>query len=122
MRFKEANEPILRKEVRLMATKTIPLNLTRDMYWKPVLLLFKEHSKLQSCFTTKYFDFDNELIHINKLKRAARPWSQSEKFMLNLALHLFNDFNKLPNGLSDMSCLEDYNKSLVIKAINLRYL
>lgn len=104
-----------------MRENTIPTYLMSDKYWKPVLYLFKHHPKLNACFTTKYFDLKGESIYVSKLKYASRPWSQSEKFMLNLALHLFNDNNKLPNGLSEMSYLDDSNKALAMKAISLRF-
>lgn len=98
---------------------TVPSNIMKDRYWKGVIHLFRNHYKLQSYFTTKYFDFDNGLIHIAALKRAAAPWSKSEKFMLNLALHLYNEENKM--NLSDMDYLDDYNKKLAMEAITLRF-
>lgn len=105
----------------MSSSKTVPPHLMKDMYWRPVFHLFRHHYKLATYFTTKYFNFEEETIHINKLKHAARPWSQSEKFMLNLALHLFNECNKLPNGLGDMSYLDEHNRKLAIEAINLRF-
>lgn len=104
-----------------MSATTIPVHLSRNMYWKPVIHLFKNHSKLQDYFTTKYFDLENEVIQIRKLKAVAKPWSQSEKFMLNLAFHLFNDSNKLPNGLGGMACLDENNTKLAVEAIQLRF-
>ena len=49
-----------------------------------------------------------------------KPWSSEEKFMLALALHLFNENNKLPN-LSDMDLLDSVNKEIALKAIIYRY-
>lgn len=97
----------------------IPNNLLKDRYWASVIHLFKNHSKLQSCFTTKYFDLKAETIKIATLKKTAAPWSSSEKFMLNLALHLFNERNKV--NLSDMDCLDNYNKKLALEAIQIRF-
>lgn len=99
--------------------KTIPQKISKDMYWKGVLHLFRNNAKLKSVFTTKYFDLENGTIKITALKRLAGPWSQSEKFMLNLALHLFNDINKV--NLSDMDYLDDYNRKLAMEAITLRF-
>ncbi|SMQ75786.1 hypothetical protein SAMN05444673_2544 [Bacillus sp. OV166] len=97
----------------------IPNYLATDRYWKGVIHLFQNSSKLKSLFTTKYFDLENGSIKITALKRAAAPWSQSEKFMLNLALHLYNDSNKV--NLSEMDYLDDYNKKLAMEAITLRF-
>ncbi|WP_035101032.1 hypothetical protein [Aneurinibacillus terranovensis] len=97
----------------------VPEKLYRDRYWKPVLFLFSEHPKLKQHFTTKYFDLESEMIDISALKNAARHWATSEKFMLNLALHLFNERNKL--NLSEIDCLDSQNKELALKAISLRF-
>jgi hypothetical protein len=77
------------------------------------------HSKLKSVFTTKYFDLENGSIKIAALKKMAGPWSQSEKFMLNLALHLYNERNKV--NLSDMDYLDSYNRKLAMEAITKRF-
>lgn len=99
--------------------KAIPSYILTDRYWKGTIHLFKNHSKLQDYFTTKYFDLDNGTIKIAALKKVAGPWSSSEKFMLNLALHLYNERNKV--HLSDMDHLDDYNKNLAMEAITLRF-
>lgn len=98
---------------------TIQNHLSRDRYWKGVIHLFQNNAKLKSVFTTKYFDMENGSIKITSLKRVAAPWSQSEKFMLYLALHLYNESNKV--NLSDMDYLDDYNKKLALEAIKLRF-
>lgn len=97
----------------------IPSGIASDRYWKGVIHLFQNHYKLQNLFTTKYFDLEIGTIKITALKRAASKWSESEKFMLNLALHLYNESNKI--NLSDMDYLDDYNKRLAIEAITLRF-
>ena len=51
-------------------------------------------------------------IKINALKKVAAPWSQSEKFILYLALHLFNERHKV--NLSDMDYLDATNKELAM--------
>jgi hypothetical protein len=101
-----------------MAT-TIPNHLMNDRYWKPVLFLFSEHSKLSQYFTSKYFDLTAERIKIQALKNVAKPWSDSEKFMLNLALHCYNDRNKV--NLGDMDYLDANNTELAFKALRMRY-
>ncbi|ERI09751.1 hypothetical protein HMPREF0083_02115 [Aneurinibacillus aneurinilyticus ATCC 12856] len=84
-----------------------------------MLHLFSKHYKLNQCFTTKYFDFRTETIKISALKRQSSTWSESEKFMLKLALHLFNSSNKV--DLSGMDYLDDHNTRLAIEAIAMRY-
>lgn len=99
---------------------TIPQHLYQDRYWKPIFHLFKNHMKLNQYFNTKYFDLEEGTIKITSLKRASAPWSHSEKFMLNLALHLFNEKNKV--NLSDMDYLDSYNQKLAFEAMKMRFL
>ncbi|MFC4323671.1 hypothetical protein [Litchfieldia salsa] len=102
-----------------MAT-TIPNHLLNDRYWKGLLFLFNEHPKLKKCFTTKYFDLKNGNIKVTSLKRLSDPWSRSEKVMLNLALHLFNERYKF--NLSDLDSLDSKNMNLAFKAMKMRFL
>lgn len=103
----------------------IPSHLTRDRYWKGVIHLFSNHYKLKQCFITKYFDLEGEMIKATALKRLSKgtstsaSWSTSEQFMLNLALHLFNDQHKV--NLSDIDYLDDNNKKLAFEALKLRF-
>jgi hypothetical protein len=97
----------------------IPVHFMKDRYWSSLIHLFQNHYKLKSVFTTKYFDFEIETIKIQSLKRYAGPWSSSEKVMLNLALHLYNERNKF--NLSDIDCLDDNNKKLALEAIRIRF-
>lgn len=97
----------------------IPDYLIKDMYWKGVIHLFSNNKKLNSVFNTKYFDMKNGSIKVQELKKIAAPWSTSEKFMLYLALHLYNESNKV--NLSDMDHLDECNKRLAVEAIKLRY-
>jgi hypothetical protein len=98
---------------------TIPSHLVRDRYWKPLIYLFQNHSKLSSYFTTKYFDLEAGIVKTQSLKRVAAPWSHSEKAMLQLALHLYNERNKF--NLSDLDYFDDYNKKLAFEAMKLRF-
>lgn len=101
-----------------MAVK-IPEYIVKDRYWKPVLHLFQNHYKLNTLFNTKYFDMENSLIKVVALKKASSKWSQSEKFMLNLAIHLYTNDGKV--DLTNMDYLDDYNKKLVMEAITYRF-
>ncbi len=96
----------------------IPQELKQDRYWKGTLYIFLNQHKLQK-FLITHFDFEECSIDIEGLKRASRGWSSSEKFMLALALHLFNERNKV--NLSDMDLLDSYNTQIAIKAIQMRF-
>lgn len=97
----------------------IPVHLAKDRYWSSLIHLFKNHPKLKQMFTTKYFDVEAEIIKIQSLKRNSAAWSNSEKIMLNLALHLFNERNKF--NLSDLDYLDSNNKKLAFEAIRIRF-
>lgn len=101
------------------AEYTIPSDLIRDRYWRGTLHLFSNQAKLRAVFTTQYFDLHYRSIKAIGLKRISAPWSQSEKFMLNLALHLYNEIHKV--NLSDMDYLDPNNKQLAFEAIKLRF-
>jgi hypothetical protein len=58
-------------------------------------------------------------VKFQSLKKASAPWSSSEKVMLNLALHLFNERNKFT--LADLDLLDSKNKKLAFEAINIRF-
>lgn len=102
-----------------MPTKTVPVHLKADRYWAPTIFLFSKQRKLRDVFTTRYFDFDEETIDFNKLKKVSAPWSHSEKVMLQLALHLFNERNKF--NLSDLDYLDSENLKLALKVIRMRF-
>jgi len=102
------------------AQKTgIPTHLWQDRYWRGMLHLFVEQPALNRLFNSRYFDFESGIVEVDAMKRAARPWSPAEKFMLSLALHLFNERYKV--NLSDMDSLDPNNKKLAFKAILLRF-
>lgn len=76
-------------------SNTIPSTLFNDRYWASLIHLFKNHYRLNDYFTTKFFNMSDETIRIQALKRHASPWSNSEKIMFNLTLHLFKERNKI---------------------------
>jgi hypothetical protein len=100
-------------------SKSIPSSLLRDRYWASLIHLFQNHYRLKSAFTTKYFDLKTETIKIQTLKKDSGIWSQSEKIMLRLSLHLFNERNKF--NLSDLDYLDSNNKKLAYEAIRIRF-
>ncbi|WCR29740.1 hypothetical protein L3476_14030 [Paenibacillus thiaminolyticus] len=100
-------------------TNYIPAELKRDRYWGSLLFLFMHHQKLNRLLRAKYIDLNEQIVNVHGLRAAVRGWSHSEKFMLQLALHLFNERNKF--NLSDMDYLDDYNKQLALRAIQIRF-
>jgi hypothetical protein len=98
---------------------SIPVSLMKDRYWASLIHLFQNHYKLKSVFTTKYFDLNGERVKIQALKKYAGVWSHSEKILLSLALHLFNEKNKFI--LSDLDYLDSSNKQLAYEAIRIRF-
>jgi hypothetical protein len=97
----------------------IPAHLMKDRYWSGTLHLFLNNAKLNRCLTTQYFNVEDGTIKATALKKLAKPWSQSEKFMLNLALHMYNEQHKV--NLSDMDYLDSNNRALVFEALRKRY-
>ncbi|MCL6571729.1 MAG: hypothetical protein K6T88_08580 [Bacillus sp. (in: Bacteria)] len=97
----------------------LPVHLLKDRYWASLIHLFRNNSKLKGVFTSKYFNLEGEKIKIHALKKLAGPWSHSEKIMLNLALHLFNERNKFT--LSDFDSLDEHNSKIAYEAIRIRF-
>ncbi|MDK8193744.1 hypothetical protein QP794_27040 [Paenibacillus sp. UMB7766-LJ446] len=98
----------------------IPQHLYQDKYWRSTLYLFMNQPSLRRCLTTKYFDLEGGIIESAALKRLSKPWSLAEKFMLNLALHLFNA-NLAKVNLADMDYLDSNNLALVHEALKIRF-
>ncbi|MGP3787188.1 hypothetical protein [Paenibacillus sp. 1A_MP2] len=98
----------------------IPEHLKRDKYWRSLLYLFVNNYTLQFYLNENYFDLEGGVIKVTALKKVSKPWSQSEKFMLHLALHLFSQSMAKVN-LSDMEYLDSKNKALVHEALKIRF-
>lgn len=96
----------------------IPDELKQDRHWRGLLYIFINNSKLQR-FLTTHIDFEGLTIDVAGLKKISRPWSISERFMLNLALNLFNEQYKV--NLSDMDYLDQNNRQIALKAIQMRF-
>ncbi|MFB4473394.1 MULTISPECIES: hypothetical protein [Bacillaceae] len=103
----------------MISKEKIDRVMNSDAVWATVLYLFQEHSKLQNYLVDDYFDLDNGLIHTNQLLKISKPWSRSEQFMLQLAIHLFNCEVKV--DLNDIDYLDLNNKQLVLKAFKIRF-
>lgn len=102
----------------LPQTNVVPLEFAKDRHWKGTLYIFLNHHKLSKYFST-HIDENNCSINVTGLKKISKSWSPSEKFMLNLALHLHSKVNKI--DLSDMDLLDERNKRIALEAIKLRF-
>lgn len=90
-----------------------------DRYWRSFLYIFQNTPRLQQLMTTQFMDPKLGIVHKTKLRTVSKGWTQSEKFMLALALHLYNESNKM--NLSDMDYLDYQHKSVAFEALRIRY-
>lgn len=90
-----------------------------DSYLDTLIFLFSNHSKLQRYLTDDYINIHEGIIEEEKLKKLSKSWSQSEKFILQLALHLYSGRGKL--DLNDIDYLDAKNKHLVMEAMKIRF-
>lgn len=97
----------------------IPIELQQDRFWSGLLHLFCNMPKLKMYLRPEFVDIENQDVHADALLKIAGPWSPSEKFMLNLALHLFNEIHIV--NLSDMDRLDFNNKKMALRAIQKRF-
>lgn len=98
----------------------IPDHLYQDRYWRGLLYIFMNHNKFKQLLSNpEFIDFEELSVHVDKLKKTSKPWSTSEKFMLDLALHLYNGRNKF--DMSEADRLDDKNTEIALKALRLRY-
>lgn len=93
-------------------------DLIHDRYWRGTLHIFEENEKLQRYIAT-HIDFEALTINASELLRISKSWSRSEKFMLRLALHLFNE--QYSFNLSDIDYLDSKNREIAFNAIRLRF-
>lgn len=97
----------------------IPEHLRQDRYWGGLLHIFTNNNKLmQFLCNPKFIDFDEFTIHVDELINASKNWSPSEKYMLTVALHLFNGFNSIDIDMADR--LDDKNTEILKAALLLR--
>lgn len=92
---------------------------TNDPYLDSFLYIFTNHSKLQNYLTAEYFSFESLILDIKKIKKVSKSWSLSEKFMLDLALHLYGIQGKV--DLNTIDYLDQNNKRLAMAALKIRF-
>ncbi|GAA0390168.1 hypothetical protein [Paenibacillus motobuensis] len=90
-----------------------------DRRWKALLYIFQNTPRLEPLLTTQYMNPKKGILHIQRLRVATKGWSQSEKFMMALALHLYSESNKV--NLSDMDYLDFHHKGVAFEALRIRF-
>lgn len=88
-------------------------------YLDALLYIFTNHSKLEKYLTAEYIDVESQTLYIKKLKQVSKLWSLSEKFMLNLALHLYGIQGKIDLNMIDY--LDQNNKRIAMSALKIRF-
>ncbi|AIQ26940.1 MULTISPECIES: hypothetical protein [unclassified Paenibacillus] len=97
----------------------IPEHLFQDRYWRGLLHIFTNHNKLKQFLSNPdFFDFEELSLHVEALLKASKGWSPCEKFMLEVALHLFNGINKI--DLSQADRLDNKSTEILREALLLR--
>lgn len=96
----------------------IPEHLLADKNWRGMLYILTNSDNLTRA-VSPHIDLEECSVDFPAIKRISKPWSNAEKFLLNLAMHLFSEQYKV--NLSDMDLLDTYNKEIALKAIRLRF-
>ena len=98
------------------ARALLPEMLHHDQYFIPLALIFANSPTLTAAWP-QYFK--NGQINIDGINRQLLgKLSRGEQTLVKLALHLFNDGNKLPaDGLLSLRLLDSYNFNLVNHAL-----
>ncbi|MEK4141124.1 hypothetical protein NST48_09230 [Paenibacillus sp. FSL M7-0547] len=97
----------------------IPDHLHHDRYWRGLLHIFTNHNKLKQLLSNPaLIDFEELTVHVDELIKASKSWSPSEKYMLTVALHLFNGINSIDIDPADR--LDDKNTAILREALLLR--
>lgn len=95
----------------------VPAHLRSDRYWRALLYIFSRQPTLRAFLSPAYFNFEQEEVEVKKLQRL--PLGSGLEFMVQLALHLFND--RHPINLAALAGLDAYNYDLAMEAINIRF-
>lgn len=97
----------------------LPDRLKRDNYWLPCALIFRA---VFPGLIPVYFDFAERLIDIPRFNEKQRGLSHGEAVLVDLAFHLFNDNNPLPNNsLLGLRALDNFHFELAMLAIRLAH-
>lgn len=108
--------------VKKADTVHLPDWVRRDVYWSSSLYILgkmAQHSEKFKSLIGHYVDLENYSISFTKMKNAASKWSTSEKIMISMAAHLFNEVHRF--NLSDLDYLDAQNKEVAQKALQMRF-
>lgn len=97
----------------------VPSGLRQDPWWRPILYIFTQVQYLNRYLTPEYFDFDHRKIEAEALKRIDQGSGLS--FLIELGLHLYNDFHELSRGLTPMGNLDARNLEIAMTALRMRF-
>lgn len=82
--------------------------------------IFVNHPKLKKLIGGPYINLEGQLIDVNSLKALARKWTFNERFLLDLALNLFEvDGTKV--DLSRINRLNEKQREIALTAIRIRF-
>lgn len=104
-------------EALAKAQALLPDNLKTDRYWLPLMLIVTG-GKLE--WVLSHINITAEKINPTAIQERFDLLSNSEWFLLVLALHLFNEIHPLPqDGLLNLRLLDDYHLELAMHAIRI---
>ena len=83
--------------------------------------IFLNHEKLrEEVERGELVDLDSQIIRYNELREMARKWTINERFLLHLALNLF-DFCCVKVDLSRINRLNEKERDIALTAIRIRF-
>ena len=104
------------QEALIRAKTLLPGYLQDDQYYLSLALIFANVSGMREIWPRYFKPGDVDIPGLKK--NVLRFLSSGELFMVKLALHLFNDSNKLPSdGLLGLRNLDNYHFELAMHAL-----
>lgn len=103
-------------------TLSLPQWVKDDVFWHGSLFILGSMVEREPKFRPllhKFVNLDESTIDFFGMKKAVSSWSHSEKIMIKLAAHLFNQIHKF--NLSDLNYLGSKNMKIALKAMEIRY-
>lgn len=100
----------------------LPEWVKNDPYWHSALYVLQKMIERDPKFlelTRKFIDLETASVSFRDMKKAVERWAHSEKIMVALAAHLFNEIHEF--NLSDLDYLDSNNKQVAVTAIRVRF-
>ena len=83
--------------------------------------IFLNHPKLKEQVNGPYvINFEGQILDVKSLKSLARKWTFNERFLLHLALNLF-DLEDVKVDLSRINRLNEKERDIALTAIRIRF-